>query len=249
MNDGLRPAPEPLASDARAFLAPLTEAAGASFRALYLYGSALAPDFDRERGNVNLLFVTADLTGPGLTQLAGAVAKVRAQKASWRFAPPVLDEEQVRRAADVFPNDFLDLVRRRALLAGTDLLSAATIDPDHMRYQCEYELRARLVALRQAYLFHAGDAGKSREILAGAAQGASALYRHLLSLVGEPPAEDRNGLASSVAARFGVSAEALKAPWEARADRVTTADAPSRLGAYLDALSSLARAVDVYAHR
>jgi len=249
MNDGLRTAPEPLASDARAFLAPLTEAAGTAFRALYLYGSALAPDFDRERGNVNLLFVTDDLSGTRLSTLAAAVARVRAQKASWRFAPLVLDEEQVRRAADVFPNDFVDLLRRRALLAGTDLLSAATIDPDHMRYQCEYELRARLVALRQQYLFHAGDPAKSREILAGAAQGASALYRHLLSLAGQPLAEDRDGLARDVAARFGVSADALRVPWEARAEKIAAADAPARLGAYLDALSALARAVDVYASR
>ena len=247
MNEGLRTAPEPLASDARAWLAPLTEAAAASFRALYVYGSALAPDFDKARGNVNLLFVTEDLSPPRLAALAGAVTKVRAQKASWRFAPLVLDEEQVRRAADVFPNDFLDLMHRRALLAGTDLLSAAEVDKEHMRFQCEYELRARLVGLRQAFLFHAGDAAKSREILAGAAQGTSALYRHLLSLAGEPPAEDRDGLARAVAARFGVPADALKAPWEARAERISSADAPARLGAYLDALSSLARAVDVYA--
>ena len=249
MNEGLRTAPEPLASDARAWIAPLTEAAGASFRALYVYGSALAPDFDRVRGNVNLLFVTEDLSATRLGALAGAVSKVRGQKASWRFAPLVLDEEQVQRAADVFPNDFLDLVHRRALLAGTDLLSAATVDSDHMRYQCEYELRARLVALRQAYLFHAGDAAKSREILSGAAQGASALYRHLLSLAGEPPAEDRAGLARAVATRFGVSADALAAPWEARAEKIPAADAPARLTAYFDALSSLARAVDVYAQR
>ena len=252
MNDpaqGLRAAPEPLASDSRAWIAPLTEAAGVSFRALYLYGSALAPDFDKARGSVNLLFVTDDLSGPKLVPLASAVAKVRAQKAAWRFAPLILDEEQVLRAADVFPNDFMDLVERRALLAGTDLLSSARIDADHMRFQCEYELRARLVALRQAYLFHAGDARKSREILVGAAQGNSALCRHLLTLAGDPPAEDRDGLARGVAARFGVSAEALKAPWDARAERIQQADAPALLNAYLDALSALARAVDVYAHR
>jgi sugar/nucleoside kinase (ribokinase family) len=249
MNEGLRTAPEPLASEAREWIAPLTVAAGDSFRALYIYGSALAPDFDRERGNVNLLFVTLDLSTPRLIELATAVAKVKAQKVSWRFAPLVLDEEQVLRAADVFPNDFMDLSRRRAVLAGTDLLSSSTIDTDHMRYQCEYELRARLVGLRQAFLFHAGDSGKSREILAGAAQGASALYRHLLSLAGEPTVEDRAGLARAVGLRFGVSADALAAPWEARAEKVPAADAPARLAAYLDALSSLARAVDVFATR
>ena len=252
MNDpasGLRAAPEPLASDARAWIAPLVEAAGASFRALYLYGSALAPDFDKARGNANLLFVTADLSSSRLGALASAVARVRAAKTPWRFAPLVLDEEQVRRAADVFPNDFLDLVHRRALLAGSDLLAEARVDPDHMRFQCEYELRARLVGLRQAYLFHAGDAAKAREILAGAAHGASALYRHLLSLAGEPMAEDRDGLARAVAIRYGVDAGALKTPWDARAEQVAAADAPARLGAYLDALAALARAVDVYAAR
>src|SRR5689334_22968595 len=235
---GLRPAPEPLGSDARAWTQPLIDAAGPAFRALYLYGSALAPDFDRARGNANLLLVTQDLSAPALAKLAAAAARVRAQKAAWNFAPLVLDEEQVGRAADVFPNDFLDLVRRRALLAGTDLLGAAAVDADHMRYQCEYELRARLIALRQAFLFHAGDPGKSREILAGAAQGTSALHRHLLSLAGAPMVEEREALARAVAERFGVDAEALRAPHEARADRVPAAIAPARLGAYMDALAT-----------
>ena len=46
-----------------------------------------------------------------------------------------------------------------------------------MRYQCEYELRVRLIGLREAYLFHAGAREKCKEILAGATRGASALYR------------------------------------------------------------------------
>jgi len=246
---GLRLAPEPLATDARAWIAPLTQAAGPSFRALYLYGSALAPDFDKATTLVNLLVVVDDLSSGRLAPLAAAVAKVRAQASPWRFAPLVLEEEQVRRAADVFPNDFLDLVRRRALLAGEDLFAATAIDEAHMRYQCEYELRARLVGLRQAYLFHAGAPDKCREILESAAQGASALHRHLLALAGQEPVEDRAGLARAVASAYGVEANALLAPHEARKDQVPSADAPARLGAYLDSLSALARAVDAYATR
>ena len=246
---GLRPAPEPLAADARAWIAPLTQAAGASFRALYLYGSALAPDFDKATSNVHLLFVVDDLSGVRLAPLAAAAAKVRAQKSPWRFAPLVLEEEQVLRAADVFPSDFLDLVQRRALLDGVDLFAATAIDEAHMRYQCEYELRARLVGLRQAYLFHAGAPDKCREILAGAAHGASALYRHLLALVGREPVEDRAGLARSVAEAFGVDAAALRAPYDARKNQLPAAEAPAKLGAYLDTLSALARAVDAYATR
>jgi len=246
---GLRPAPEPLGAEARAWIAPLTQAAGPSFRALYLYGSALAPDFDKATSNVNLLFVVDDLSGARLAPLAAAVSKVRAQKSPWRFAPLVLEEEQVHRAADVFPSDFLDLVQRRALLEGIDLFAATAIDEAHMRFQCEYELRARLIGLRQAYLFHAGAPDKCKEILAGSAHGASALYRHLLYLVGREPVEDRAGLAQAVADAFGVDAAALRAPYDARKEQVTAADAPARLGAYFDTLSALARAVDAYATR
>ena len=137
----------------------------------------------------------------------------------------------------------------RALLAGADLFAATAIDEAHMRFQCEYELRARLVGLRQAYLFHAGAPDKCKEILAGAAHGASALYRHLLALVGREPVEDRAGLAQAVADAFGVDAAALRAPYDARKEQVTAADAPARLVAYFDTLSALARAVDAYATR
>ncbi len=246
---GLRPAPEPLASDARTWIAPLTEAAGPSFRALYLYGSALASDFEPALGNVNLLFVVEDLAFARLEPLAAAVLKVRGAKpGKWRYAPLILEAEQVKSAADVFPNDFLDLVRRRALLAGEDLLASAEISPDHMRYQCEYELRTRLIALRQAYLFNAGSATSSQELLAGAAEGSSSLYRHLLSLAGRDPVERREELARVVAEVYGVDAEALRAPYIARSGGFKKPGVSAHLGAYLDALTTLARAVDAYAH-
>jgi hypothetical protein len=247
---GLRPAPEPLATDARAWIAPLTAAAGAEFRALYLYGSALAPDFDPKVGNVNLLFVVEDLAFPRLAALAQAVSDVRSAKVkTWRFSPLILEVEQVKRAADVFPNDFLDLVRRRALLAGSDLLASAHVAPDHMRFQCEYELRSRLIALRQSFLFEAGSAAHSQELLERAATGSSALYRHLLSLAGKEPVEGKSELARAVAEVYGVDAEALLAPDRARHAAFKADEVAARLGAYLGALTTLAKAVDVYATR
>jgi hypothetical protein len=247
---GLRPAPEPLATDARSWIAPLTTAAGQSFRTLYLYGNALSPDFDPATGNVNLLCVVTDLGSPRLDALAAAVGQVRGGKApKWRFAPLILEEEQVLRAADVFPNDFLDLVRRRALLAGEDLLASAEISLDHMRFQCEYELRSRLVALRQSFLFEAGNPAHCELLLERAAIGSSALYRHLLSLAGQEPVEGREALARAVAQAYAVDAEALLAPEDARLKPFKKEEARARLGAYLDALTTLARAVDVYATR
>jgi hypothetical protein len=247
---GLRPAPEPLATDARAWIAPMTAAAGSEFRALYLYGSALAPDFDPVVGNVNLLFVVEDLAFPRLASLAKAVSDVRSAKVKiWRFSPLILEVEQVRRAADVFPNDFLDLVHRRALLAGEDLLASARIAPDHMRFQCEYELRSRLIALRQSFLFEAGSASHSQALLERAATGSSSLYRHLLALAGKDPIESREGLARAVAQVYGVDADALLAPDRARHAAFKADEVSARLGAYLDALTTLAKAVDVYATR
>src|SRR5688500_2808653 len=106
---GLLPPPPALERVSRDWAAPLVEAAGRSFRALYLYGSALLPGFDPAVSDVNLLLVSSDLTFDRLEALARAHATTTSGKEALRFSPLVLTESQIRTSVDVFPLEFLDL--------------------------------------------------------------------------------------------------------------------------------------------
>ena len=251
---GLLPAPEALGRESRSWAAALVEAAGADLRALYLYGSALAPGFDPAKSDVNLLLVVQALDFDRLDALAHAASKLKRPRpgsGGTRFTPIVLTEEQIRESADVFPMDLLDLLRRRALLEGSDVIDGLTVAPGDLRRHSEYELRTKLVGLRQGYIRAGAAPGAAHEFTLRAAGGAATLYRHLLALAGRPEAPTSEALAEAVARAFGVDAAGLAAPFLARKEGAPPDEALARkrFAAFLDALDSLTHAVDGFAAR
>ncbi len=246
---GLLPAPESLAAGARAWAAPLLEGAGEDARALYLYGSALRSDFDPAKSDVNLLLVMRALGVDRLDALAAATTRLpkpALESAGARHRPLILTESQLLDSADVFPMDLLDLARRRALLWGADVLAGVVVERADLRRHCEYELRTKLVGLRQAYLQSGGGAAPSQELTVRAAAGAATLYRHLLTLAGKSDEGTPEALARAVGEAFGVDGAALAGPFVARGETESPDDAglKRRFALFLGGLEALVGAVD-----
>ncbi len=238
-------APDDIATATRAWIKPLLAAAGDRFRALYLYGSVLEPGFDASVSDVNVLVVLSDLPFATLETCAARLGDPAAHSSGrLRFSPLVLTQRQIANSRDVFPLEFLDFGQRRALLDGEDVLAAATVSADNLRHQCEFELRSKLVTLRQAYLLSGAERGAAQSLTAQAAGGSAVLFRHLLTLRGLPQVEGREALAAAVARAYSVDPEGLAAPFAARRSPADDAAARRRLAAYIDALAALVDAVD-----
>jgi hypothetical protein len=248
---GLVPAPAALVKQLEPWAAALRRTSGAAFRALYLYGSALGPHFDAQQSDVNLLLVVEALSFTSLGSLRRSLRELAGEKPPGRrVVPLVLSEAQIRASVDVFPAEFLDLRARRALLAGTDVLGNLEVGLGNLRHQCEYELRAKLIGLRQGYLLAGDDAAALQRLLAHAAGGLAAVLRQLVHLADAVPPDDAMALVAAVAERYGVDAAALAAPFEAR--RLTSADAQRAEGlfaAHLHALETLIGAADAHPAR
>jgi hypothetical protein len=243
--------PEDLAAAARAWAKGLVEAAGPAFHALYVYGSALGPGFDRASSDVNLLLVVDGLPFERLDALARAAAALpRPGQTAYHFAPLVLTAGTLADSADVFPIDYLDLKHRRALLQGRDVLEALQVPLVNLRHQCEYELRSRFIGLRQAFLRAGGAPGTAHALLVRAAGTSGSLFRHLLTLRDLPYPDDPAALVHAVAGAYGVDAAGLGLPFTARAEaEPDEATARRRLASYLEALELLIRAVDAHPTR
>jgi hypothetical protein len=243
---GCVPAPEALAHQTRAWATPLVDRIGAQLHAMYLYGSALGSDFDAAASDVNVLLVTESLAMDRLIDYAQSLSALRSE-VELRFAPLFLTRAQIADSADVFPIEFLDLTRRRALLAGTDVMAGVRVRRAHLRHQCEYELRAQLVGLRRAVLRSGAAPATAWALLAQVAGSTPALCRSLLLLQDETPPDSATAAIEAAAHRFGVRAEFLAAPLVARRQGAVAASDPAgprRLGDYLDELEKLIAAVD-----
>ena len=248
---GCIPAPEAIAARTRAWAAPLVRVVEPDLRALYIYGSALAPEFDAAKSDINVLVVVTSLPMRRLSDCAAAIAQ--AEKREYRFAPVILTQHQITTSVDVFPIEFLDLTQRRALLEGTDVLSEVRLGRANLRHQCEYELRAQLVGLRRALLRYGAEPKAAGGLLAQVAGSTATLCRALLQLRGETPPESIAEVLTAVERLFGVRADRLGAPsrarLEARGPMQETRLAPdgtAHLAEYIDELENLIAAVDAH---
>lgn len=103
-------------------------------------------------------------------------------------APLIMDPVYICNSVDVFPLEFLNFKLLHHTLYGEDLFAGLTIDQKELRYQCERELKGKLIWLHRIYVSSMGD----RKVLAGDIvrhfEGYLPLFRGLAHLLGQAPA-------------------------------------------------------------
>jgi hypothetical protein len=123
-----------------------------------LYGSATGVDFVPGKSDINLVVVLDRVEYLDLNAL-------RLLHPGWRkagFATPlVLDREFLHRAADVFPMELHAIKAHHRILFGENVFAAIEVRNTHLRYQCEHEVRGKLLRLRALYV----EIGSRRDAL------------------------------------------------------------------------------------
>src|SRR2546430_17378213 len=94
--------------------------------------------------------------------------------------------EELRRSADVFAIELLDMHEHHRVLFGNDALKGLSVPMHLHRAQVEYELREKLILLRQRLLLAAGDKLKLWELLLSSLPAFATLFRHVLITFGDP---------------------------------------------------------------
>jgi hypothetical protein len=226
----------------RAWLAPVRAALGPDFLAAYLTGSVLTQGFDPKHSHVNLLVVARGLGPERLDVLAPALPR---RKATPQIEPLFMTREQIERSLDSFPIEWLEIRERHLLIEGEDVMEPLEVPRTYLRLQCEHELRAKFIQLRQAYLLHHGNARELAAALRAGASGFATLFRTLLRLREEPIPAEAGRVAQRVAEVYGLDSQALLVPHLARySGRDATDDAPRRYRAFLVELERLVAALD-----
>ncbi|MGA9413260.1 MAG: hypothetical protein WCF61_01335 [Terriglobales bacterium] len=192
--------PEKLIND---FVERIRDAAGTNLVAVILYGSAAAGDYVADHSDVNLLCVLGDTSFAAIEALAPAVAWWGKQK---HREPLLLSAEEIRRSADVFSIEFLDMRRHYRVLWGEDVLKTLEIPMRLHRAQVEYELREKTILLRQRLLMAAGNADAKWELLLRSLPAFGTLFRHALIALGDAGAGSKREAAAALAGKLGIDA-------------------------------------------
>jgi predicted nucleotidyltransferase len=192
--------PEKLISE---FVERMRAAAGTNLLAAILYGSVAAGDYVADYSDVNLLCVLRETSFAAIEALAPAIEWWGKQK---HRAPLLMSAEEMRRSADVFSIEFLDMRRHYRVLWGEDVLKSLEIPMRLHRAQVEYELREKTILLRQRLLIVAGNAEAKWELLLRSLPAFGTLFRHALIAMGDAGAGSKREAAAALAGKLGIDA-------------------------------------------
>lgn len=77
-------------------------------------------------------------------------------------APVVMTPAYIEASLDTFPLEMMEIHQRHATIAGEDHFASISVDDEHLRLQCERELKRILIRMRQGVL----AAGGREDVLA-----------------------------------------------------------------------------------
>ena len=219
----------------------LQRAAAQNLRAVVLYGSAAADEFREEHSDLNVLCVLESTGAAELKQLQPV------SRWWWRKghpAPLVFRLEELRRSADVFAIELLDMKQHHRMLLGEDFLAGLEVPMALHRLQVERELRVNVIRLRQAYLRSQGRRAEMDEWIIASTSSFAALFRHSLIALGEEPPASRRACADRLAALLGFDVTAIRAVLELREGKSRDANYDQLFAAYLDVVTKVAEEMD-----
>ncbi len=183
-------------------IASLTLALGDKLRAVVLYGPAARGEKTSGDGELHLLVLLADLelatlsaAGPSLARWTG-----RGRAMPRLFCPATLSE-----AADVFPVELGDIAERHLVLHGRDpLASMPQLDVEHLRLQCERELREKMMRLQEAYALSRGKDAELARLIVSSYPAFALVFRGCLRLRGGTAPESSLAAAEEFSRMVGI---------------------------------------------
>lgn len=167
-----------------------------------LYGSAASGEFVDRHSNLNVLAVLNNVDLNNLKKAAGVVNKFP------MINPLFLTEEYIATSTDIFPIEFLDMRENYLVLYGKDVLKNINIETRNLRFQCEQELKAKLLNLRQLYLRTHRNNTALRNLLFKSFTSILHILRNVLRLKGKQPPYVKKDILKELSLEFKIDSEA-----------------------------------------
>jgi len=174
--DSLR---DQIRSSIETFAEKLIEKLGQNLQSITVVGSSLTRDFKPGQSDINTVLVLDKPTLLSLDAIAGLARPMSRKKIS---VPLLMTPAYIERSLDVFGVEFLDFQLTHQTIFGSDPFASLNLAKKDVRLQCERELKAMLIRLRQGYIASAASRKFIRDILISTIKGLAPLLRAMLWL-------------------------------------------------------------------
>jgi hypothetical protein len=137
--------------------------------------------------------------------------------AKWRKknvrTPLVMTKGYLESSLDTFPLEFYNIKSAYQVVCGQDVLKDLAIRKEDLRLQCERELKAKLLLLRESFLEAEDKSYLLRELVGQSLSAFVSIFKALLYLKGEEVPEKNEAVLSFTAQEFGLDVELFQGLW------------------------------------
>ncbi len=180
---------------------------GENIESIAVTGSALTGDFDPKRSDINSVIVLKKMDLNVLDLLIDLGKKHKRD----RFRSPlIMTEDYIHKSLDVFPIEFLDIKLLHETVYGKDIFSGISIDRAKLRLQCERDLKARLINLRQGYVSSMGVKSILAKLILDSFPGFFPIFRAMIEVIQETPSLKKDHVLNDIEKNFSVSMEVFR---------------------------------------
>ena len=225
------------------FVSRLRAATGENVVSVVLYGSGADGEFHPEYSDLNLLCVLRDASFVSLAKITEVADWWRGKK---HHPPLVFTGEELQASAGVFPIEFVDMKQRYRVLYGEDVLRDLQVPMALHLFQLRYELREKLMLLRQHVSLVANKDKQLWEVMLHSLSSFTTLFRHVLIELGEQGRKHSRDAVSELAARLNFDASPFVQLMDVRAGKLERKQVrASKIAAgYLAGIEKVSTAVD-----
>ncbi|MDZ7358877.1 MAG: nucleotidyltransferase domain-containing protein [candidate division KSB1 bacterium] len=209
--------------------------------AIILYGSAARGEYVYKRSDINFLIV---LSESGIRNLRRALPLVARWKKRNVSTPLILTQEYIHSALDAFPIEFLTIKLHHHLVYGIDILASIEINLEHLRLQCERELRGKLLYLREGFLNSNGRPTLIKQLISQSLPAFASIFTGLLYLKNIDVPSSRRDLFSRVVENFDLDAKLFEHLIEQNYRKFGRFELCDLMDAYIIQIAKLINVVD-----
>jgi len=235
--------PEHTHDSIKNFTEKLTSEIGENLQSITVVGSSLTGDFRPGQSDINTVLVLDKQSLSSLNAIASLAKPMRKK----RISPPLLmTESYIKQSLDVFGVEFLDFQLTHKTILGNDPFGSLVFDKKDVRLQCERELKAILIRLRQGYIASAANKKLVRDVLISTAKGLAPFLRATLWLKDIERPVKAEPTFSKAAEKLSVNLESLETArnWQNQNARLSEAEMENAFKLVYTTIEQLALIVD-----
>jgi hypothetical protein len=144
------------------FVADMQERLGHDLVSITVVGSGTGPDFKVGISDINTVLVLSGQDRSALDVISGMGKGLHKRHMA---LPLLMTPQYIERSRDVFGVELLDFQVSGKTILGDNPFEGLTFERSDVRLQCERELKAMLIRLRQGYMASAGNTRMLRDVL------------------------------------------------------------------------------------